>query len=360
MTRVVVVVVVLATALAACVAGDPDPPGGSGAADGWVAEVVRDDLDGPTQVAAEPRDADILWVAELAGDEDAGAGRVRRLDLASGPDDGVVAAPGLDGLRTPTGVVAVGTEGGTRLVVQEQRRLTSVLLDGGGTPVAASERSGDPLPFNGRSQGTVTALGDGRVLHAATGTGSGPDPTVGSGVLYASDVATGHRTVVASGFKNAYAHAIGPQDELYVTEIGDGTYDGEPPPDELNVLPSAVWRAALDGEGEPYDGGWPRCTGDADPTAAFGATAAECAALPRPVATFAPRATPTSVAVTADGRVLVALWVEDRVVEVDPATGTVSDVLTGVDRPQHLLARDDGTVLVTVHGSGELLRLVPD
>lgn len=32
---------------------------------------------------------------------------------------------------------------------------------------------------------------------------------------------------------------------------------------------------------------------------------------------------------------------------------------TGLDRPQHLLAMDHGSVALTVHGSGRLLRLQP-
>ena len=130
------------------------------------------------------------------------------------------------------------------------------------------------------------------------------------------------------------------------------------PPDELHVIPAGVWEGALDG-GDPFDGGWPRCTGDAEPTEAFGATAEECAALPRPVALFPPRSTPTSVVVTDAGRVLVALWVEGRVVEVDVATGEVTDVLTGAGNPQHLLSMPDGTLLLTVHDRGELWRLTP-
>ena len=43
----------------------------------------------------------------------------------------------------------------------------------------------------------------------------------------------------------------------------------------------------------------------------------------------------------------------------DPETGEVTEVATGFDRPQHLLAMPDGSVLLTVHGSGQLVRLTP-
>jgi glucose/arabinose dehydrogenase len=81
-----------------------------------------------------------------------------------------------------------------------------------------------------------------------------------------------------------------------------------------------------------------------------------------PFATFPPRSTPTGVAVLPDGRVLVALFtaafVEGGVVEVAP-DGTVRDILTGVRNPQDLLLLPDGSVLLTAHTEGRLLRLVP-
>lgn len=354
--RTVAAVATTVGLLAACsgVAG----PDGVGLAEGWSAQVVRDDLVGPTQLAAVPV-ADVVLVAELGGGEDAGRGRV--LDLG---EDGARAEPIVmaEGLLTPTGLAADSTEG---VVVQEQVEVVDY-SDPRSEPLRPDDAVRSVLvgdrPSNGRSQGTLTPvdpdLTGGLVtrLAVATGTGSGPDPAPGSGELY---TVTPQEHTIAVGFKNAYAHAFGPDDTLYVTEIGDGRYDGERPPDELYAIPSEVWRAALDGGGEPFDGGWPRCTGDADPTEEFGATAQECAALPAPLALFPPQSTPTSVAVTADGRVLVALWVENRVVEVDPTTGEVTDVATGLDRPQHLLAMADGSVLLTVHGSGQLLRLQP-
>lgn len=342
--------------------GGPSLPDGVEIAEGWSVEVVRDDLERPTQLALDPDGS--LHVAELAGGEDAGEGRVRLLDPV--PQDAEV-RPSVTDLLTPTGLQLPGDR---VFLVQEQQTLVEV-ADG------EREVLVEDLPFNGRSQGTLTLLPpadrslgpDGyiEVLAVATGTGSGPDPAPGSGQLYAvvtddTDEVAGavERRSVAVGFKNAYAHAFGPDDELYVTEIGDGTYDGERPPDELNVIPADVWRAAVAGDGAPYDGGWPRCIGDGDPTEEFGASAAECADLPAPVATFPPRSTPTSVAVTADGRVLVALWVEGRVVEVDPTDGSVTDVVTGLDGPQHLLVRPGSDeVLLTVHGSGHLLALQP-
>ena len=338
--------------LVGCGPGPTAPDGieavdGVEVAEGWAVELVADDFVGPTQVAVTPGGR--VLVAHLDGDEGDGTGTVVDLGLdGQGGTRSVV----VDGLDKPTGLAVVGED----VLVQTPDAL---LRYRSGAQVPEELVAG--LPNNGRSQGTLTLLPDGRLAFEASGTGSGPDPDPRSGVLYAVDPAAEPGTepaVVAVGFKGPYAHALDAAENLYVTEIGDGTYDGERPPDELNVIPAGVWRAAVAGEGEPYDGGWPDCTGEGDPTEEFGVTAAECAELPAPLATFPPGATPTSVAVTVDGTVLVALWVEGRVVQVDPDDGTSTDVVTGLDGPQHLLAHEDGSVLLTVHGSGQLLRLV--
>lgn len=342
MRRLLVAVAAVALLGAACTSGGGAPDGAE-VADGWSVEVVRDDLERPTQLV-EAEGA--LLVAELAGGEDAGEGQVRNL----GPDGTDEPALLADDLLTPTGLQV---DDPRELFVQEQETLVRLAPEG-------REVITEGLPNNGRSQGTLSLV-DGpegqRLLAISTGTGSGPE--VGSsGRLYAAAMDDLDERDVAVGFKNAYAHDVGPDGALYVTEVGDGTYDGERPPDELHVIPNDVWTAALSGEGEPFDGGWPECTGDNDPTEEFGVTAEDCAQLPAPLALFPPQSTPTSVAVSDDGRVLVALWVENRVVEVDPDSGEVTDVVTGLERPQHLLARGDA-FLLTVHGSGQLLRLTP-
>lgn len=338
--------------LASCslVGGSDGAPDDVTVADGWSVEVVRDDLVGPTQLVAGPEGAS-LYLAELAGDEGEGAGTVSTVDADGSGDK----APLLDGLLTPTGLEVVAQD---EVFVQEQATLSTVRFTG---EDQESQVLTEGLPDNGRSQGTLSLVDgpDGaRLLAISTGTGSGPE--VGSsGRLYAAATDDLEERDVAIGFKNAYAHAVGPDGSLYVTEVGDGSYDGEAPPDELNVIPAQVWQAALAGDGDPFDGGWPDCTGDNDPTEEFDVTADDCASRTAPLALFPPRSTPTSVAVTDDGRVLVALWVEGRVVEVDPDSGEVVDVLTGIERPQHLLTIDGGDVLLTVHGSGELWRLTP-
>ena len=353
MPRALAAVVVLVCA-SACGAAAPAGDEGVTVADGWTVEVVRDDLDGPTQVVVAA-DGTVL-VAQLSGDESAGTGTVVDLGVDATAEEQTVL---LDDLEVPTGLAAVGDD----LLVQTPTAL--LRFDGargGGAPVATVMV--DDLPNNGRSQGTLTPLPDGRIAFTATGVGSGPSPAPGSGVLYAvaPDAPAGTApAVLATGFKNAYAHVplaaaetvadgVAP---LAVTEIGDGSYDGQPPDDELVLVPTT-------GDAVPVDAGWPVCVGDRVPVVANGGTADECARTRPPLVTFEPRATPTGVADGPGDTVLVALWVEDRVVAVSLFDGTTTDVLRGVPEPQHLVADGDGGWWLTVHGSGELWRLTSE
>lgn len=323
-------------------------------AEGWSVEVVREDLRGPTQIATGPDGT--LYAAQLSGGEGSGDGQVVR--LVAGEEPQVV----LDGLLKPTGLAITADA----VWVQLEDVVVRAPFDGA-TAGAPEEVPATRLPNNGRSQGTLTLLPDGRLLHLSTGTGSGPEPAEGSGVLYALDPADGVAATpepLATGFKNAYAQVLvepvvpDPTSGvasagvvLFVTEIGDGTYDGEQPPDELVVIP-------VDAGSGPTDAGWPRCVGSR-PVEQNGGTAAACEGTRPPLALFAPRATPTSVAVLANGNPLVALWNEGRVVEVLAGADATSDVLSGVDQPQHLLADGDGGFLLTVFGSSALWRLTP-
>lgn len=355
--------VVAAGVLGACSSPGVAPVGVE-VASGWRLEVVRTDLDRPTQVTVAP-DGRVV-VAQLSGEEGAGTGTVVDLGVDAEAEAATVLVADLD---VPTGVAVVGDD----LFVQQP---TSLLrLDGaaaGADAAAGAAGGGDAagavatdlvadLPNNGRSQGTITPLPDGRLAFAASGTGSGPSPDPRSGTLYAiaPDAAPGTvPDVVATGLKNAYGHAPLRADEaaadgvspLAVTEIGDGRYDGGPPPDELVLVPTT-------GPDVPTDAGWPRCLGDRDPVVDNGGTPEVCAATRPALVTFAPGATPTSVADGGADTLLVALWVEGRVVEVSLFDGSVADVLTGVDGPQHLVADGAGGWWLTVHGTGELWRL---
>ncbi len=112
-------------------------------------------FDGPTQIAVAPDRR--LLVAELNGGEGEGSGRIMAVSLDEPSERTVL----IDDLLTPTGVAVDGD----RLWVMEQRRLTVGPLDD------PSDRSVvlDDLPFNGRSQGTLTALPGGGIVYDTSG-----------------------------------------------------------------------------------------------------------------------------------------------------------------------------------------------
>jgi glucose/arabinose dehydrogenase len=294
-------------------------------------EVVAEGFQGPTQVARGPDG--LLLVAQLAGGEDDRTGEVVALDRSTG--DRTVIVRGLD---KPTGVAWV--EGHVWVMVR--RGLVRVPWSGPDTAPGAIETILRDLPFNGRSEGTLTVLPDGRLVHETSGSVSGDDPTAaepGGGRLWAIDPGSLERTELASGLKNAYAHAVTKEGDLLVSDINDTR---TPPPDELNLLRLST--------GAP-DFGWPTCDGDH--------TGPDCAGVTPPVASFAPRSTPTGVTVV-DDVAYVALHVEGRVVRVGPGDGSpgseVRTVLDGLDLPHTVLGDGDG-LLVTEHGTGRLLRV---
>ena len=307
-----------------------DGLGGVAVPDGFEVTVLVDGLDGPTQVVEAPDGR--LLVAQLNGGERDGTGQVVAVDPAA-PDGREVL---VDGLRTPTGVEVLDGE----LWVMEQRTLSRGPLTGGDRRVVL-----DDLPYNGRSEGTLTAV-DGALLYDTSGALADGEVVDGSGVLW-SLVPGEDPTVVAGGFKHAYARTVDADGTLWQTEVSDGRFDGGPAPDELvAVVPGG-------------DGGWPRCIGDRQPVVEQGATAATCAGALPSHALFAPGATPTSVAVAPwDPEVLlVALWADGEVVAVPrggAAPVAAAAWLTGIEHPQHLLAVED-RLLVVDHGGGRIL-----
>lgn len=334
--RVPIVLLALAAVLAGCAVAAPEAadvsvPNGFG-----VTEVVTG-LDGPTQVVVL-EDGDLV-VAQLAGGERDGTGQVLRID-ADDPTERTVL---VDGLLVPTGVAVIGDE----LWVMEQRTLTRGPLAGGDRQVVAED-----LPYNGRSNGTLTVLADGSVLFNTSGRERGGEVVEGSGRLW-TVTADEEPVELALGFKHAYAHVVDADGTLWTTEVGDGRFDGEPPADELVAVEAGA------------DHGWPRCVGDNRPVAEYGATAADCADVPHSHAVFAPGATPTSVAVTPwdPDTLVVALWTRGEVVAVPRAPGDAPSggdpFLTGIDHPQHLVTAGD-RLLVVDHGGGRILAVTAD
>lgn len=301
------------------------------------AEVLVEGLGGPTQIAPDGRGGYIL--AELNGGEAEGTGRVLRFDSLDAEPEVL-----LEGLLTPTGVVVDGD----LLWVMERRTLTVGPLDD------PSDRRTvlDDLPFNGRSEGTLSAVDGGGILYDTSGSRVGGRLADGSGTLWHLADPGAEPEPFATGFKHAYAHTPLGDGRWLVTEVSDGVLDGGPPPDELVIA----------SEGDDF--GYPRCIGDRVPVAAFDATDADCADTPRSLAVFESRSTPTSVAVTPwdPDTALVALWSTGEVVAVrtaeDGRPHVFDLVFDEVEHPQHLLADDDRVLLVD-HAGGRVLALSP-
>ncbi|MGH9272044.1 MAG: PQQ-dependent sugar dehydrogenase [Ilumatobacteraceae bacterium] len=324
---------------AACGGGDD----GAGVAvedvevpEGFEVTEVRSGLVGPSQISPGPDGT--LLVAQLNGGEGDGTGQVLLLDPGSDAEPTVL----FDGLQKPTGVALLEDE----VWVMEERTLSRGSLAGGELEVVL-----DDLPYNGRSEGTLSTTTDGRLLYNTSGTIDGTAAADGSGILWALTPG-GQPEELARGFKHAYARTYDDAGTLWQTEMSDGTYDGEPAPDELVAV----------APGDDF--GWPRCIGDGQPVTFYEGTAEICASTPPSQALFDPGATPTSVAIAPwDGEVLlVALWNQGRVVSVSRQQGDgpvpITDFLTGVANPQHLLA-DGDRLLLTDFTGGRLLAITP-
>ncbi len=334
---------ILAVTLAVAAACGADGPAieveGVEVPDGFGVSMVADGFDGPTQFVVLPDGG--LVVAELNGGERDGTGRVLLVD-ADDPTERTVL---LDDLAKPTGV-AVDDE---VLWVMEQRRLTAGPFDDLGDRTVVL----DELPFNGRSEGTLTALEGGGILYDTSGSRDAARPAElkrGSGSLWFIASPGAEPEVYATGFKHAYAHVVDAAGRLWSTEMSDGTLDGKPPPDELVRV-------------ERGDGfGYPVCVGDGVPVAELGADRATCAGTPPSHALFEPGATPTSVAIAPwDPDVLVvALWNRGEIVTVPRSDGgrphTPEVLVTGIATPQHLVA-DGERLLVSDFSGGRILAI---
>lgn len=311
---------------------------------GFTAELIADGLRGPTQMIAGPDGR--LWVAQLNGDENAGVGQV----LSINPKTGGRRVQ-LEGLYKPTGIAA---HGGLLWIASGRDLLAA--------PIGADASVGPPdpvltaLPFNGRSNGTLTVTPHGEIIYATSGSRLGNAAAPGSATLWAlTPQDPANSRALATGLKGAYGHTVDAQGRIWTTEIGDDPIDNGYPPDELNlVIPGA-------------DFGWPQCAGNREPVTRYGGDVERCAQTRAPVALFAPGATPTSVAIAPwDATVLlVALWNQGEVMQVkitpdgDNAIGQVAPFLSGLQNPQHLLAWRDGSLLVDDFATGAIYRIAP-
>lgn len=312
---------------------------------GFRAEVYARGLRSPTALAWGPDRK--LYLTQLGGGENAGVGQVLVLD-----QPGATARVLLEGLVKPTGLVWRERE---LFIVAGRDVLRSRLDDAGslGTPEIVVR----DLPSNGRSEGQIELLPDGRLLFEASGTVGDRE----SGRLLTLLPGEEPR-VLATGLKNAYAHTVDPRTgRLFTTEIGDDPVDGGAPPEELNIV-------------EPdADYGWPRCYDGQQPVRSRGADAQQCASTRTPVITFPPHTTPTGLTFyhgtdfpPAYRNVLyVALWngAPPRVLRVTLSehdgqiSGQSEPFVDGLERPIDLLPDPSGGLLVLDQASGIIYRV---
>ncbi len=312
---------------------------------GYHAEKVFQGLYQPTQMILAPDGA--LWIAQLNGDENAGKGQVVRVGL----QDKTMRVL-LENLDKPTGIAILNNA----LWIQQKRSLLRAALNEEGT-VSTPEIILNDLPFNTRSEGTLTVSPRGTLIFETSGNRVGNDAEKDSAMLWELDPSDPKNpTPIATGLKNAYAHTFDEQGNLWATEIADDFVNGYAPPDELNWIV----------RNENY--GWPRCFGYRLYATNYGGTEAECSNTFGAGLIFPPHSTPTSIVLSPFDRdkLLVALWgpTTPSVVRVPlnrngnfASPITIAPLLTGLAHPQHLLVLADKSLLVSDFETGTLYRI---
>ena len=288
--------------------------------EGYTAVQLPLTFDRPTQFLIQENQ---LWVAQLAGRENEQQGEIIRVDLETGAK--TIIAQGLD---KPTGIALVDQ------TVWVATRDALLRID---TNASDPQPEGvlEGLPNNGRSNGTLTVMPSGEILYETSGNKKDSD----SGKLWAIDAQTLAVREMATGFKGVYAHVVDDNGRVWLTEIADGSLDGVPYPDEVNLLK----------EGGNY--GWPTCYGrDLQGT--------DCQNTEPALTIFGAGSTPTSIAVSPfePDTLLVALWVFGEIVAVDMNTGEKRPFLSDLNNPQHLF-HTDGALWFSDYATGKIYRI---
>jgi glucose/arabinose dehydrogenase len=330
----------IAMLLTACTLPQPRPTAAPSAstlqlAEGYTAELYAGGLASPSALAWGPqpdpltKGARRLYVAQMNGEENAGTGQIIAFD---GPNTKPVVV--FSNLKKPTGLA---WRNNSLFVVSYRSVLRITDADQDGT-LDKTESLVSDVPFNGRSLGQMD-VGPDSLLYFES---SGGSPN-SSGYLYSMETSGNNQRIVARGLKNAYAYAWSPQGEMFTTEIGDNILNA--PLDELN-------RVVLNA-----DYGWDACSADLqlrDPSAAA------CANVQKPVATWPAHSSPTGLAWFGDG-LLVALWgpTNPHVSWVNPATGEKTIFARGLQYPMDVLPFDDASVLLLDY-AGKIYQITCD
>lgn len=302
------------------------PAPGVTPAPGFTASVLFETEGRPTQLVLVEQDH--YLIAEFTGGENDQQGSVTAVRIENDQASQTEIYGDLD---KPTGIAMANGD----LYIMERRQLSRGKLNGSGRTIVQED-----MPFNGRSQGTLTPDPAGSLFFNTSGDIDDGSVVAGSGILWTLDTERpeSEPAPYATGFKNAYAHHLDDQGRVWVAEVNDGTFDGEPGKDEVVLASMGA------------DGGWPRCVDNGRPVVEFGGSETVCSNVTAPHTVFDTGATPTSITTSPwdDNTLLVALWGQGRVVGVDKTNPDREpiEIVTGIERPQHLLADGDRLLIV--------------
>jgi glucose/arabinose dehydrogenase len=329
--------------------------------------VLIEGLAGPTQIAFGPSGT---WlVAELGGEEPSGdengsTGRVLLIDPKTKAQR--VLAKGLDkptGVAWINGVVWIMVRRGIVKLALPSAPLPSLMRPSAATAMPKRSVVLADLPFNGRSEGTLTPLANGTFLYETTGNivknpASGKrEPQAGSGTLWSFDPQAHKSVAVAVGLKNSYAHVVLPDGRIATTEIGDNI--SSEPLDEVNIVEA---KGTFTQSQRPQSFGWPTCDAAGKPLTQ--GDTKTCSAATPALRSFPAHRTPTGIAHYRDD-LYVSLFVSGQIMRLPNDARSLSKLPSGNRSPAetfasglegpHTLLIDGKRLLVTETTAGRII-----